>query len=389
MIASSFTRILALGLIAFPTVLAGQKLDDQGLVDKKRELVCHHAAWCHQLYSQVAKRAQAMHKAIELLIRQPNETHLKDARTAWLDAREVYGRTEALRFHDGPIEQLEPLLNAWPVDEAYIDYVDGRASCGMVHDRERFPVLSPAVLELANERGGEANICVGWHAVEFLLWGQDLSVKGPGARPYTDFVPRKPTGTSHNAKRRGELLRVVSGLLVKHLVELQNAWAPGAKYRVAFESDVEASVRRMLVGVTVLTAFELGGERMVVAYETRDQEQEHSCFSDNTWQDFASNQQGVIAVALGCEIAGKRCPGLIDLVRDRKDLADALEHSLRTTSKALAAIPKPFDQAFLGPDDSPGRVAMLHAIEALEQQTELLLIIGKQLGHDLPLKPGE
>ena len=74
---------------------------------------------------------------------------------------------------------------------------------------------------------------------------------------------------------------------------LKNAvWAPGAKYRTRFEKDVEGSVRRILIGVTVLTAFELGGERMVVAYETQDQEQEHSCFSDNTWQDFVSNQLG-------------------------------------------------------------------------------------------------
>jgi len=380
MIGSHLRRAVALGLFGFSALLPGQDL-----AQKKREVVRHHAAWCHQLYGQVADRAAAMHKRIVALTKQPDAANLEAAKKAWLHARELYGWTEALRFHDGPIETREPLLNAWPIDEAYIDYVEGRPDCGIVNDPKRFPTLQAPLLVLANERGGEANICVGWHAIEFLLWGQDLSATGPGARPFTDFVSTK----GQHAQRRGAYLRAVSGLLVQHLRELQAEWAPGARYRVRFERDVDASVRRMLVGVTVLTAFELGGERMVVAYETQDQEQEHSCFSDNTWQDFVSNQLGIRAVVLGCEVAGKRGPGLIELVRAQPDVAEALEASLRRTEKALRAIPQPFDRAFVGADDSPGRRAMLHAIESLEQQAEVLLILGKQLGHDLPLEPGE
>lgn len=380
MFASIPGRALALGLFGFPALLSAQDL-----AQKKREVVHHHAAWSHQLYTRVHARAVAMHKQIVKLTEAPNAANLAAAKKAWLHARELYGRTETLRFHDGPIETREPLLNAWPIDEAYVDYVEGRPGCGIVQDADRFPTLAAPLLVLANERGGEANICVGWHAIEFLLWGQDLSATGPGVRPFTDFV----VGEGKNARRRGEYLRAVSGLLVQHLGELKHEWAPGAKYRTRFEKDVEGSVRRILIGVTVLTAFELGGERMVVAYETQDQEQEHSCFSDNTWQDFVSNQLGLMAVVFGGEVDGKRGPGLIELIRGERELADALEASLRRTEKALRAIPKPFDQAFLGDDDSPGRKAMLHAIESLEQQTEVLLIVGKQLGHDLPVEPGE
>jgi putative iron-regulated protein len=380
MFASHPGRALALGLFGFPALLSAQDL-----AQHKREVVRHHTAWSHQLYGQVRQRAAAMHERIVELTEQPSAANLAAARKAWLHARELYGMTEALRFHDGPIETREPLLNAWPIDEAYVDYVEGRRDCGIVNDAERFPTLAAPLLVLANERGGEANICVGWHAIEFLLWGQDLSADGPGARPFTDYV----VGKAANAARRGQYLRAVSALLVQHLSELQREWAPGAKYRVRFEKEVEASVRRILVGVTVLTAFELGGERMVVAYETQDQEQEHSCFSDNTWQDFVSNQLGLMAVVLGSEVGGSKGPGLIELVRDQLDVADALEAALRRTEKALRAIPKPFDRAFLGPDDGPGRKAMLRAIESLEQQTELLLIVGKQLGHDLPVEPGE
>jgi putative iron-regulated protein len=148
-------------------------------------------------------------------------------------------------------------------------------------------------------------------------------------------------------------------------------------------------VRRILTGAVVVTAFELGGERLTVAYDTQDQEQEHSCFSDTTWFDFVANQEGLCAVLIGVEADGKQLPGLLVLVRaiDAK-LADLVEKRLHATAACLRAIPQPFDQAMLCGDDRPGRVAIRRAIEAMEAQTEALLIVGKRLGHDLPLSPG-
>jgi len=348
-------------------------------------LVEHHAAWSFEQYRCVERLATELQRRVVALVDDPNERTLQAARDAWLTARRAYGRTEVMRFHDGPIEPLEPLLNSWPVDEAYIDYVAGRPDCGIVNDAERFPNLAAAMLVLANERGGEANICVGWHAIEFVLWGQDLSADGPGERPITDFVP----GVGRNAERRCAYLRSITDLLVRHLGELRAAWAPGARYRRRFVADVDGSVRRMLVGATMLSAFELGGERTVVAYETRDQEQEHSCFSDSTWQDCVANQAGLREVVLGSELDGERGPGIVDLIRATKpDVAALLAARVDATARALAAIPQPFDQAFVGDDDGPGRTALRRAITALEQQTEALLIVGKELGHDLPLSPG-
>ncbi len=380
-------RAIRLGLagLVVLSALPGQAKPDA--------VVRHHAAWCHHLYKDVETRAKALQTAVEALVEVPDDESLAVAKHAWLHARQAYGQTEALRFHDGPVEQLEPLLNAWPVDEAYIDYVVGRPDCGIIQSPRQFPSLAGAVLELANERGGEANICVGWHAIEFLLWGQDLNVEGPGARPVSDFQK----GKSKYAIRRCEFLLAVTRLLVGHLHTLTDAWAPDQdNYRRKFENDPAKSVRKILIGVTVLTAFELGGERLTVAYDTRDQEQEHSCFSDTTWHDFVANQQGICSVVLGPSLpqskggdAIKVGPGLIDLLpATNKELARSLRQRLLDTTKTLRAIPKRFDVAVREPDGAPGRKSVAAAIASLEQQTEVLLILGKQLGHDLPLAPG-
>ncbi len=364
-----------------PSVLLAQ--DGGASAEPARSVVRRHAEHCSSLYAECVTKGEAMRRAVRELLAAPGERTLREARAAWAAARVVYGETEALRFRGGPIDAIEPLLNAWPVDEAYIDHVVGRPDAGLVNDRRGFPVLGAEVLCAANERGGETNVCVGWHAIEFLLWGQDLDPAGPGNRPASDFAD----GAAGAARRR-EYLTIVVDLLVNQLTSLREAWAPDAPARRRFESDVAGSVRAMLTGAAVLTAFEMCGERLAVAYETRDQEQEHSCFSDTTCDDLVADQRGVMAV-FADDRGPAGAPDLLSLVRAKDPAAaDHLRRTLDETLRALRAIPAPFDRAFLGADDAPGRRAMRAAMEALEQQTEAITIAGRLLGHELPLRPG-
>jgi putative iron-regulated protein len=349
-------------------------------VPDRAQVVAAHAAWCHQRYAAVLASTELLQQAVERLVRTPDAACLTAARTAWLAARRDYGRTETLRFHDGPIEPLEPLLNAWPVDETHLDT--------LLADTTRYPRLDAAVLELANERGGEANVSTGWHAIEYLLWGRDTDPDGPGQRPAGDFDP----GTELGA-RRGECLRQLTALLHRQLSTLVAAWAPDRdNHRRRFTADTDGALRRMLVGATVLTTFELGGERLTVAYDTRDQEQEHSCFSDATHLDLEANQLGLQAMLGGEPVAAGTpvAPTLLALLRhENRPLATALEQALANTLQRLRAIPVPFDRAILGADSEPGRQAVRAAIEALEAQSDLLLITGRHFGFELPLRPGD
>src|SRR5918995_1126150 len=121
------------------------------------------------------------------------------------------------------------LVSAGPSDEAYIDYVDGDPTAGIVNDPETYPTIDAELVTSLNEQGGETNISTGWHAIEFLLWGQDLSAGGPGGRPVTDYT------TADNSDRRATYLTVVSDLLIEHLTGLVDAWAPDAdNYRAEF-----------------------------------------------------------------------------------------------------------------------------------------------------------
>ena len=242
--------------------------------------------------------AQNLEINIKTFLANPSESSLQDAKNSWLAARDVYGQTEAYRFYGGPIDDEdgpEGLINAWPLDEAYIDYVDGDPNAGIINNVAEYPEITKELLLSLNEQGSEENISVGFHAIEFLLWGQDLNREGAGARPYTDFT------TAVNAERRKAYLQITSELLIENLEELNADWdTTGNNYRASFlQLHPDEALSHILTGIGVLAKSELGGERIFTAYDNQDQEDEHSCFSDNTHSDIIANFKGVQNVYLG------------------------------------------------------------------------------------------
>lgn len=327
-----------------------------------------------------------MQVAIDDFVVDPRQSTLDRARRTWIEARRDYGLTEALRFASGPIDGPggpEPLINAWPLDESYIDGVQGAQSAGFLQDPDRLPTIDEASLIGLNERGGEENVATGWHAIEFMLWGQDLRADGPGARPLTDFV------AAPYAERRRRFLQVTTNLLVGHLEWLAAQWQeePGSYRSELVVSGGEDDLRRIFSGLVEMVRGEIAGERLVVPYETRSQEDEQSCFSDTTTNDLQANIDGVdLVLRGGVEGAG---PSLLDLLAGRGADVASVSRSLEAARSAMAAIPAPFD-SHLGPelsDSAPGRVAIATAIERLEDLAEILESAATAALGSLPAPP--
>ena len=349
----------------------------------KSDVVTNYADGVYALYAASLASAQDMDVAIDVFLSDPSPSTLEAAKRAWLRARDDYGPTEAFRFYGGPIDNEddgpEGLINAWPLDESYIDYVAGNPDAGIVNMVDEFPVIDADLLVSMNEEGGEENVSTGWHAIEFLLWGQDLSEVGPGARPVEDYT------TAPNADRRATYLAVASDLLLVHLQGLVDAWDPNGadNYRAQFLAlDADAALTHIITGIGELSRGELAGERMTVAYSERSQEDEHSCFSDNTIADIVGNAVGIQMVLSG-EYGSVSGPGVLDLVGAADpDLATRLKSEV-TSSIALARdIPAPFDQHLLdtAPDSAEGRSQILRTIEALEDQTDTIVAAAEAIG---------
>lgn len=356
---------------------------------KARPVVERYAALVNENYTDAVAKARALRTAVDAFVADPTEAKLTAAREAWLAARPAYGQSETFRFYGGPIDNDETgpegRINSWPLDEAYIDSVEGMPDAGIINAPQEYPVIDEELLISLNERDGETNIATGYHAIEFLLWGQDRSTTGPGNRPATDFADG---GTAPNAARRREYLKQVTALLVKDLESVQTQWAPGAEnYGKEFSAlEPEEAVQRMLTGMGALSGAELSGERMTVAYDNKDQEDEHSCFSDSTLADLLSNARGIQNVYLG-RYGATDGAGLDELVaRVDPELDEKMKERLQASLDAIQAIPAPFDQAILGADNSPGRQKVKAAIDALRAQTETLVEVATALGVEINLE---
>ncbi|MCD6052266.1 MAG: iron-regulated protein [Verrucomicrobia bacterium] len=357
-----------------------------------RRFLHNYASILHATYTDSWSAACELQQSIEKFLKSPSEEGLKQARQAWIAARVPYLQTEVARFYDGPIEAVEGFVNAWPIDENYIDYTAEAPMAGIINNPQDFAKLTVELLVSVNEKEGEKNISTGWHAIEFLLWGQDLHDDSPGRRSYLDYV-KAGDGIRRHAERRGEYLRLITKLLVGHLKQVADEWAPEGKtnYRAGFLiAPAHESLEKVIRGMGAFSGAELGGERTMVAYTTKEQEDEHSCFSDTTHQDMRYDQIGIVNICLGRyqrldrkEIRGT---GLLDVI-GKKDaaMASKLQKQLVESLKAIEGIPVPFDQAMKGRDTAPGRLALKRAIDALQAQTKTLAAAAKELGIQLNL----
>ncbi|MNJ88799.1 Imelysin [compost metagenome] len=342
--------------------------------DQKVQIKKTYADMAFAVYKDSYNTAVTLQMACHALADNPSQAALDDAKQKWLDAREVYGLSEIFRFVDGPIDNTndgpEGLINAWPMDENYVDYVVGDSNSGIINDIANYPTINAATIVQANEFGGETKISSGYHAIEFLLWGQDLSASSAGTRPYTDYVVG---GTAANQARRATYLKTVADLLVSALNQVKNAWDPSnpTSYYHTFQAlDNQTALRKMFNSMRVLAGDELAGERIFVAYDNMNQEDEHSCFSDNTHRDIYLNAlaveflyRGTYVSPYGNNVDGYSLEDLVGTIDAAKNTT--LINRFTTTIGHITVMYNPFDQAIILPAERP---KVMDVVTSLQQE---------------------
>jgi putative iron-regulated protein len=379
------SMILLMGTLVFSCNNSDDNTNQVANVTKK-EVIANYADIAYANYKAAYDDAVVLETAINTFTDSPTQAKFDAAKHKWKQSRESYGTTEAFRFANGPIDDEngpESLMNAWPLDENYIDYVEGASTSGIINDPITFPIIDKAFLEAQNENGGEKNISVGYHAIEFLLWGQDLtapSEKKAGLRPYTDYVVGL-NGTANFQLRRAAYLKVCADLLTDHLDYMVNQWKVGGTYRTVFLALPEdKAIQNVYLGITTLVSAELPVERMYVALGNADQEDEHSCFSDNTHRDIALNLQGVINVYQG-KYGNIDGASLEDLVKQANTIVyNDTEVAVTTSLANVAAIITPFDLAISGGIDSVEGAKVNKAVVSLKNLGANLLAGAVKIG---------
>jgi putative iron-regulated protein len=271
------------------------------------------------MYGDSLATAKNLQQQVNAFLAAPTPATLAAARAAWKAARVPYAQSEGFRFGNAVVDEWEPNVNSWPLDEGLIDYV--AASYGKSSDENPLYTLNiiahakirvgakmvdastidkNLLRQLAGAEGVKTNVATGYHTIEFLLWGQDLHGTGPsaGERPASDYDLKHCT--HGNCARRAAYLKAATDLLVEDLAEMAADWAPGGKARAALAAKgQEGGLATIFIGIGSLSYGELAGERMKLGLILHDPEEEQDCFSDNTHNEYYGDEVGMSEIWRG------------------------------------------------------------------------------------------
>jgi putative iron-regulated protein len=341
--------------------------------DPVAQVVHQYAVNLHANYQDVVVKLQALQTAVNAFVAAPTADGFTAAQQAWLAARPAYGECEVSRFYGGPIDQLQGGMNEWPIDETFIDYTVDNPNGGIINDPVNYPLLTPQVLATSDEKGGIENLSTGFHAIEFLLWGQRPDqTGGAGQRLYTDYVDGEK---APHPDRRRTYLKAATDLLLQNMQGLTNQWdltQPQGYAAKLVAGSPHDGLTKMLRGMSNMAIAELQYERLSDPYVTQARKDEESCFSESTWIDLNGNALGVEDVYLG-RYQQLKGPSVSQLVKAKKPALDAqLQSTLAAIRAALAAIPQPFDHAVIAPAGSDAHDKVKAALDAFMPLQSLL-----------------
>lgn len=103
-------------------------------------------------------------------------------------------------------------FDVYPINYRYVDYSEDNPTGGIINDIDNYPEIQ--FLQTWHQVGGDANCTIGFHVIEFLLWGEDLSLSGPGStRDHKDYVAGG--GGTNMIRRRDFLSESMTRLFTK------------------------------------------------------------------------------------------------------------------------------------------------------------------------------
>ena len=375
-----------------------------------KKIVDSYTKIAYATYEDSLISAKSLRNAIDYFLSNPTSENLSLAKSAWLASRIPYQQSEVFRFGNTIVDNWEGKVNAWPLDEGLIDYVQ---KTGVVNESEN-PLYASNVIannsifingkrvdatdinpkflaEVLHEAEGiEANVATGYHAIEFLLWGQDLNGNnsGNGIRPASDYD--KENCTHSNCFRRAQYLKAAVDLLVQDLEEMVSYWTDSGKATLMLKNNYSLAMSSILMGMGSLSYGELAGERMQLGLYLNDPEEEHDCFSDNTHNSHYYNQVGIsnIYYANYKRINGNEINGysLSDFIqKTNPKFSKVMDSKIQNATRALSNVRvraetiESYDQ-MIAKNNIEGNNTIQVAINALVEESkgfeELVKIIG-------------
>lgn len=260
--------------------------------------------------SRASQSAQVVDSKLASFLYHPNPMTHGELKQAWRQAYDDFLRAMVFAYlpiQDPPewyskhiaYRDLLTQLDSWPIQGGYIDYVPGYPFSGIVNDLTL--VIDEQTLRNQHLFTDNSNASIGYHALEFMLWGDN------GERSPHDFFPQENTapvllnegehnhenseagldqGTEpapevhahteetnqpgmpepQNHNRRRQYVQVISEVLQKDLIRVQRRWEPSTGYyaQLIQQSTPDNTLQAALIAAQRLISEEILNKRFTL-----------------------------------------------------------------------------------------------------------------------------
>ncbi|MDA1369228.1 MAG: hypothetical protein O2971_00495 [Proteobacteria bacterium] len=157
-----------------------------------KEIVRAYLQQIEMDYDVILNNLDELQSQVVIFLDDPTTASINNVRSAWLMAHNAYELSSLHRYFANLVLseeeslllfQLQYRMNHWPILPGYIDYVEGFTDSGIVQD-----ITVPLSIPSLQEQHGVfdlAEASLGFHVIEFLLWGENLDKRSP--RPVSDY----------------------------------------------------------------------------------------------------------------------------------------------------------------------------------------------------------
>lgn len=394
MVANRRSNWVVLALVALGVnSSAGCKQEEDPYAKSVERAMANYADMAWESHFDAGADADALAQSVVDFTANPDAQSFNFIQVQWGVARESWGFMEGFNIPDGPLQESHRYINASNLDRSYIDFVSNDLSAGLVNDVDGYPSLTKMLLVDLHQIEGNDKVTTGFHAIEFLLWGEDYDAESDGKRDWRNFLDNGE-GTAQNQDRRLAYLTFATELLVEDIKGARNEWREDeGEYRSQFLAmEQNEQVRLVLTGMYRLGQ-DMENRRLELPLMQMDIHADDSTFSDLSNDDLYYGANALQGIYLGRydedlidDQTPEDGPGLHELVRSKATPID--ERFRNELAELVAAMDvlrqgDPLEVAVLSDIGSAERTAADDALAKLRQVNMTLLEIATLFGFSL------
>lgn len=292
-------------------------------------------------YENMASNAISLVDVIQNFGTELSDAEVEAAAEAWKDTREFWEKSEAFLFGPAAFNNLDPLLDSWPLDKDQLDQV-----LADVED-EKIAMSSDYV---RNSLGSSLR---GFHAVEYLLFrdgaARTAASFSDAELTYLEAVAQVLaedcttleawwTGAENLTSQKQSLLEAAEIEVGDAFgTEMINAGLSGSRY-----VSQSAALEEIIQGAMDI-ADEVGNAKIADPVESGNVLDVESWYSWNSLTDFVNNINSIENAYLGGLSENERGASFSDLVKaESASLDEEIKTNIATAKTQINSIGQPF-----------------------------------------------